>query len=389
MSTIVNIIDVNDPLPAYLFIKEHLQEGDKLLFIAAHGDEWMAHHLIKIAAIDESRATIAATNTKEDNHKYEHICRSILPHLDKEAHYKVNLAGGTRYLCIAVEKVFELYQAQYYYVRTRENIVVSTIYDYSLYDNDDIAKPIQYRMSLAEYLTLHGLKHDVDEHKKHIPIKSPEAVHRFFRAFAYGNLTGNDFYTINLLRKHYRDMRNDLPIQQLVEKGIGMGNPRLPQLRAMLNRAGFRPGYPKVLSHAEVNYITGGWFEEYIYYLIRDSIHPDEIATGVRIARPNVGNIHNNELDVVFIKNNRLFVVECKSGIASEHLFNEIVYKSCALREALLGLTSYSYIFALRDDDAGRLKKIAAMMDITFCDKADFIGNGIADTFRHMQKLCQ
>ncbi len=389
MSILVNIIDAGDPLPAYLFLKEHLQEGDKLLFIAAHGDEWMAQHISKVAEIDDSIVTIASMANKEDNHKYEHICRAIIPHLNKEEHYKVNLAGGTRYLCIAVEKVFELYQAQYFYVKTRENIIVSTIYDYSLYDNDDIAKPIRYRMTLAEYLTLHGLKHDVNEHKKHTPLKSPEAVHRFFRAYAYGNLTGGDFYAINLLRKHYRDMRNDLPIQQLIQKGIGMDNPKIPHLQAMLNRTGFRPAKSKVLTHEEVNYITGGWFEEYIYYLIHDSIHPDEIATGVRIARPNVGNIHNNELDVVFIKNNRLFVVECKSGIASEHLFNEIVYKSCALREALLGLTSYSYIFALRNDEEGRLKKIARMMNITFCDKEDFTGNGITDTFHHMRKLCQ
>ncbi len=389
MSILVNIIDATDPLPAYLFIKEHLQEGDKLLFIAAHGDEWMARNIVKVADIDERIVAVASMANYEDNHKYEHICRAIIPHLDKEEHYKVNLAGGTRYLCIAVEKVFELYQAQYFYVKTRENIIVSTIYDYSLYDNDDIAKPIRHRMTLTEYLTLHGLQHDANEHTRHTPLKSKEAVHRFFRSFAYGNLTGKDFYTIALLRKHYRDMRNDLPLQQLIREGIGMGNPKLPQLHAMLQHTGFRPRNPKTLSHDEVAYITGGWFEEYIYYLVTDSIQPDEIATGVHIARHNMGNIHNNELDVVFIKNNRLFVVECKTGIASEHLFNEIVYKSCALREALLGISSYSYIFALRDDEEGRLKRIARTMDITFCDKDDFTGNGIVDTFRRIRTLCR
>ena len=41
---------------------------------------------------------------------------------------------------------------------------------------------------------------------------------------------------------------------------------------------------------------------------------------------------HNNELDVCFIKANKLFVIECKTGVTNESLFNEIVYKVCALK---------------------------------------------------------
>ena len=77
---------------------------------------------------------------------------------------------------------------------------------------------------------------------------------------------------------------------------------------------------------------------------------------------------HNNELDVCFIKNNQLYVIECKSGINSDSLFNEIVYKVSALKEVLLGVDCRSYIFSLKKDPSGDLKKIARYMDITFCD---------------------
>jgi hypothetical protein len=89
---------------------------------------------------------------------------------------------------------------------------------------------------------------------------------------------------------------------------------------------------------------------------------------GVRFARKGVK--HDNELDVVFMKNNGLYVIECKTGVATEHLFNEIVYKACALREALLGVSCYSYIFSLKNDKDGSLKRVAQNMGVTFVDYA-------------------
>jgi hypothetical protein len=122
-----------------------------------------------------------------------------------------------------------------------------------------------------------------------------------------------------------------------------------------------------MLIHAELDYLTGGWFEEYVYHLIKNNVAPDDIAIGVHI--DGVTEIkHNNELDVCFIKNNQLYVIECKSGIKSDSMFNEIVYKVSALKEVLLGLDCHSYIFSLKKDPTGDLKKIAKYMDVTFCD---------------------
>ena len=74
-------------------------------------------------------------------------------------------------------------------------------------------------------------------------------------------------------------------------------------------------------------------------------------------------------MDVVFTKGNKLFVIECKTGVQTERLFNEIVYKVCAIREALLGVSSYSYIFSLKKDYTDVLKRIAQNMDIIFVDR--------------------
>lgn len=67
------------------------------------------------------------------------------------------------------------------------------------------------------------------------------------------------------------------------------------------------------------------------------------------------------------MKANKLFVIECKTRVTSESLFNETVYKVCSLKEVLLG-SSNSYIFSLKKDSKDTWKKTAKYMGITFCD---------------------
>ena len=144
------------------------------------------------------------------------------------------------------------------------------------------------------------------------------------------------------------------------------GYPPVPGLTDLLNIFNFNSARVGELSKREVEYLTGGWFEEYVYYLIKKRVKPQDIALGVRIWRKNVK--HDNELDVVFTKGNKLFVIECKTGVQTK-LFNEVVYKLCAISEALLGVSCCSYIFSLRPDDTDILKKVAKNMDITFIDR--------------------
>ena len=120
------------------------------------------------------------------------------------------------------------------------------------------------------------------------------------------------------------------------------------------------------LNRDELEYLTGGWFEEYVYYMVKKYIQPQDLSIGIRISTQGVR--HNNELDVVFTKGNKLFVIECKTGVQTERLFNEIVYKLCAIKESLLGMSCYSYIFSLKRDNSDVLKKIAANMEIVFVD---------------------
>ena len=361
--TIVNIITEDNPIPAYLFIKEKYEEGDKLMYISAKDTEDDLDVLSELFNIPTKRIQEIVLRHNTDEFTYEKICRTIVGFLDYDTHYCVNLAGGTRYMALAVQQVFERYNAEFYYVQVEENMIVKSVFDNRINNNDDYFYPISYRMNIAEYLKSHEINHDLAPYT-HKPIRYREEAEYIFNLFAQNGLSNQDYETLELLRTYYRNMRY-VKIKAVQEKGC-YHYPPVPGLTDFLDTVGFVSDGVGVLSKREVEYLTGGWFEEYVYYLVKKRVKPQDIALGVRIWRNNVN--HNNELDVVFTKGNKLFVIECKTGVQTK-LFNEVVYKLCAISEALLGVSCRSYIFSLKQDETDILKKVAKNMDITFIDR--------------------
>ena len=361
--TLVNIITEDDPISAYLFIKEKYEVGDRLMYISAKDTEDDLDALSELFNVPATHIDEIVLKRDMDEFTYEKICRTVLGRLNHGTHYCVNLAGGTRYMALAVQQVFERFDAVFFYVQVEENLMVQSIFDDSIYDNDDVFYPIRYRMTIAEYLRVHEIQHDLGAYS-HDPIRSEEDAVKMFNLFTRHLLTRQDFETMELLRQHYRS-RKRINIKN-TETVDSEHSPAVPGLTKLLSKTEFVPENKGVLVQSETEYLTGGWFEEYVYYMVKKLIQPKDIALSVVISRKGVR--HNNELDVVFTKGNKLFVIECKTGVQTERLFNEIVYKACAISEALLGVSCCPYIFSLKKDDYDDLKRIAANMGIIFVD---------------------
>jgi hypothetical protein len=47
-------------------------------------------------------------------------------------------------------------------------LIVKTIFDHSIYDDDDEVFPVKHRMTLKEYFGLYGLQSDVDQPRKQV-----------------------------------------------------------------------------------------------------------------------------------------------------------------------------------------------------------------------------
>ena len=359
--TIVNIIDKSNPLPAYLFTKEYYEEGDELLFISNEEEADCIQHLAQQLEVGETLVKRIIVKRHEDKMLYEYICRTIKSNLNADTQYYLNLAGGNRYMTLSVQHVFEEFNTLFFYTQTRENLIVKTIFDHSIYDDDDEVFPIKHRMTLKEYFSLYGLQSDVDQPRKQV--KETAFSQHLFTMFSQNMFGRGDYQVMENLREKYRNWK--FLIISEVENPHKEFMTAIPNLSKFLDYIGFVPERKGSLQSYEIEYLTGGWFEEYVYSLIKKVLQPDDIAMGVHISNGIIK--HNNELDVCFMKANKLFVIECKTGVTSESLFNEIVYKVCALKEVLLG-TSNSYIFSLKKDHKGNWKKTAKYMSITFCD---------------------
>ena len=369
MKTLVNIFDPEEPLAAYLFLKQYYEEEDRLLFISTREDRQLLAPYATLFRLPDDKIDFIAFKRDEDSYIYERISRRLQSRLDPSAQYWVNLAGGTRYLALAVQHVFSQFDARLFYVQTRENLIVRSPFDDRVDLSRDAVDTIRYRMSMAEYFRLHGLSHDLAG-SNHRPTRSEADALRVFDCFRTRRLPHRAFHALEQLRLIYRGMRKPMSIHDIT---FGRRDRRdaVPGLPELLNAIGFVPKEKEMLQPAEVDYLTGGWFEEYVYYTLLRLVSPQQIAIGVRIARP--GTQHNNELDVVFIKANTLFVVECKTGVASDHMFNEIVYKASALKESFLGPSCHSYIFTLKNDYDHRLQQVASIMGITLCPKGTLV----------------
>ncbi len=362
--TIVNIIDQANPIPAFLFIKEQYENGDCLLFISTEEESSCIELIARQIGIAEKFVKRIIVQRYKNNFLYERICRTIKNKLDTNTKYHLNLAGGNRYMTLSVQHVFEGFNTLFFYTQTRENQIVKTIFDDSIYDDDDEIFHIKHRMSLKEYFGLYSLHNDIDTRRK--MVRDKEFSKHLFVMFSQGFLGSSEYDVMEKLRENYRNW-SFLDISE-AENPQKRNMTPIPNLSKFLSYIGFVPDQEGYLQGYEMEYLTGGWFEEFVYSMVKEALNPEDIAMGVHIS--NGQTKHDNELDVCFIKSNKLFVIECKTGVSSKSLFNEIVYKVCALKEVLLG-TCNSYIFSLKKDNKGDWKKTAKYMGITFCDWFD------------------
>ena len=347
--TIVSIISAQ-PTPNYLLIREIFEPGDELLFITSTMMKQNIEYIVNTLDWDTvSTTTIYLKPGAEE--RWNEMCDTIESKLNEEKYYAVNLTGGTKYMALAVQRVFEKHNATFYYIPFPRNVM--------LVDNKEI--PITTRLNVEEYLSIHGR-----EIKHSSPIRDFNEAKHILTKFCNGDLGSDDYYTIDKLRCYRNKNITISNIEHTIEDDEK--KPSIPNLSHFLEEINFAPNNFGRLSKAENQYLTGGWFEEYVYYYIQQEIQPTDILLGVKLATTN------NDLDVVFIKSNKLFVIECKTGIDREKMLTDIAYKSAAIKDYLKGISAYSYIFAL-SKDAENWTKISNSMGIGYYGRDYFVDN--------------
>lgn len=351
MRTIVSIIS-EQTIPNYLFIKEMFQPGDQLMFISSKKMcdriAWIENAL-GWSLLNPQHVILRKDGDEED---WTSMTSQIEKTLSDEDEYVVNLTGGTKYMALAVQSVFSRHKSQFFYIPYPQNQILSA---------ESGSRPVTYRVSIDEYTRLYNqpLK------SAHEPIMPKEYTDHLFKAFIKGWGRGT-WETIDKLRE-YRNFKKSLPISTIESADDGK-QPRVVGLKAFLDQILFE--HDGTLNGRQAQYLTGGWFEEFVYHRIKKLLQPQDIMLGPKTSSTN------NDLDVVFTLGNKLYVIECKTGVEGGRMLNEIVYKASALKENLLGLSARSFIFSLGQDNE-MWSQAAKNMGITYYGRSAFVDDNL------------
>jgi len=220
----------------------------------------------------------------------------------KESSFIVNLTCGTKIMSIGVYQFFSSYISSFYYLPIGKNSIEN------LRTGEEV--PLKYRLNVKEYLSLYGLFAEEDNSF----LYSAEHTFSLFERFK----------NVNFHRT------------KLVEISNARSLPR----------------------HRDRKYYSGIWFEEYVYLRIKKELNleNDKILKNVKIYR-NLSKTPDNEIDLIFIKENKLFIVECKVSMIGnpksgeyKKLLEQYMYKLAAISKDF-GLIVNSYIFTLHRFD--------------------------------------
>lgn len=301
MSRVLVSILSNHSIPNFLFFKEMEGKYDEYLFITTPEVDKVGREeqLIKALGLNQDNEGCICV----DGNDYQAILATLKeewPVRDGDE-YIVNLTGGTKMMSLAVHDYFATMSSQFYYVPIGKNIY------YNLNSSESI--PINYRVNLKEYFTLYGIRYESK--------KEEDFGHTASEAYEiYDNVRRKNFY---------------LP-RQLTDAQ----NAETPEMR---------------------KYLSGEWFEQFAYFKLKEAFGLDEdhIAQSLKIYRTDKEKTNDNELDVAFMYENALYVIECKVtmkgwGKESKLVVEDYLYKLAAISKDF-GLKVKTYLFTIHKMD--------------------------------------
>jgi hypothetical protein len=261
--------------------------------------------------------------------------QSLIEEVEEEVEFTLNMTGGNKVMAIAAYDILVKsgHRLKIGYMPIGRSEFIQIFPE---------RKPlkvnrIEQRLNLEEYLAGYGFK---IQNKAHFPELRDKVVSRretsewIFDNYAHLTSILDQFYRFLGEKRSHRKCRFD----------VKMEAPLTEMEKQHLNRNGFEVcgaderQIRKDLSKHEIQYWTGGWFEEYVFDRINELRCGgilDDCMLGMKIESSGGSS---NDLDVAFMKDNCFYYVECKTlGDESDAtIINHEVYKKSAI-STLLG----------------------------------------------------
>lgn len=331
----------------YLFVtsEEMIKKGDKVnCLIEAMGLSEAVCHTLTVPEYDISTIEQLLGEHLKEHNFLSYTC------------IHTNITGGTKPMSMGVYNVLRnlktLVSVQFYYMVPRENYYIDPT------DNTRDFSAFTQQLTLSEYLGTYGA---IIQHR-HQRTAPPDYTNHFAELYP-------------VLSEAYKSVFEALRTSKYRDKGVKAETvptiDGLPELLAAIDLPAELALHNGKLSKKAVQYLTGEWFEEWTYNHLLDELglSDREIFMSCILVPRNEPAI-TNEFDVLYIENNTIHYIECKSS-ATEALVKQTVEKSNSLSKNYFGLTVRPYLLVYNSTVDPKVRDRARAYQITLLDQTE------------------
>lgn len=344
-NTVLICLVSDQTIPNVQFIKWYLKNNTqnmKILFLSTpemekkekskHIQAALAqvHNLLEYNVITTDENNMESTKDALNKYFSEKKCSKFI----------VNITGGTKLMSLATFQFFiQKENAEIYYQPIGKSLQ-------QLYPETRKYDDISEILSLEEFLNAHGINFTFDN----TCIKDWAFNKKVFDDVVKNNLSLIKKMVLLQNNSWFKNIHKRKPMLNFEEisedKFLNVDSSiNKEEVCELIRTFGFDSQNVKL---AHIRYITGGWFEEYVYQKICNeytNVEKENVALNVNISKGN----DKNELDVIYLdKDNKLHVIECKSfvdGKEGAKVLNDALYKLQAIIKSKFGLYVKQHLF--------------------------------------------
>jgi len=318
------------PTPNLVPLLDRAFRPDQALFLVSPDMREQAEWLK--SAVQPSGVRVTLHEIK-DPWNIEQIGERVLALLAQHSSNGValNATGGTKPMSIAAYEMFRGLDLPIFYIHPELDRVIW------MHPADRLSFNIEDRVRLPQFLQAHGVKVEKSV-RTAMPLHHRKLCEDLVAQVSH---FGAPFATLNYMAwQANQTLEAEIPSDKLGWKA-------LTQLIDLFANAALlrRSGRQILFVDEEARFfVNGGWLEQQIFSLLwkiqKDGdagIH--DLAQGLEVSRNGV----RNELDVAFLRNNRLHLIECKTKQVQQG-GADMLYKLDALTDALGGLKARSLL---------------------------------------------
>jgi hypothetical protein len=294
----------------------------------------------------------------DDPWNIEHIRSRIEELALSRENLALNATGGTKLMSIAAYEVFRQLELPIFYVHPEKDRILW------LYPKDRTEQDLADRIQLGDYLQIYGAS--ISSRGSEFGVPQTE------RRLTEQLITHIDRYapalsTLNFLAQQAKNTGLTVTL-----KSEQLNNPVLGDLITLFADNHLLQQQANQLRFTDENarfYVNGGWLEQHVYGLclnIKKQTGIQDIGRSIEVSRNHQGKAVKNELDVAFLRDNRLYLIECKtkkytSNDALRSDGADTLYKLDTLRDLLGGLQAKAMLVSftpLQQYDETRAKDL-------------------------------